>query len=301
MGLLVFLKDLHITEQINNGYFTNVAAGSYTLTVTDDNGCFKKIDKTNITNPDSVSIDDVSSTQVLTCYGDNSGSITISASGGTNSLHYSIDSAQTWQTDSAFNNLYAGDYNIFVKDSNSCQASGGVVNITQPTELLIDSVEKTDITQCYGDNTGQIIIYDNGGGTGTKYYSIENSPSWQNNGGNFSNLFAGTYYIKIKDSNGCTVIGDTITLTEPTELTVTIDSTHNVNCNGDNNGAVYTTTSGGTAPYTYSWTNTSQTTEDITNLTANTYAVTVTDAHGCTATNNTTITEPPLALTIAID
>ncbi|MBL0051221.1 MAG: SprB repeat-containing protein [Bacteroidetes bacterium] len=72
----------------------------------------------------------------------------------------------------------------------------------------------------------------------------------------------------------------------------------NVNCNGNSNGAININVAGGTTPYTYSWSN-GATTQNVTNLSPNTYTVTVTDANGCTATLSQAITQPnALALTI---
>ncbi|MBL0051227.1 MAG: hypothetical protein IPP29_06725 [Bacteroidetes bacterium] len=81
-------------------------------------------------------------------------------------------------------------------------------------------------------------------------------------------------------------------------MALTIGTVTNVNCNGNNNGAININIAGGTTPYTYAWSN-GATTQNITNLAPNTYTVTVTDANGCTATISQAITQPnSLALAI---
>ncbi len=97
--------------------------------------------------------------------------------------------------------------------------------------------------------------------------------------------------MQINDANGC---ASTINaeVTEPAVLDVKPTTVTNINCNGERNGSINITVSGGTPPYKYSWSNGSIT-EDINNLQAGNYSVTVTDAKGCTNTLNATVTQPP--------
>ncbi|WP_281756623.1 SprB repeat-containing protein, partial [Neptunitalea chrysea] len=102
-------------------------------------------------------------------------------------------------------------------------------------------------------------------------------------------LSNGTYTITITDNNGCATT-TSVTVTEPDALSTSVSNT-DVLCNGDIDGTADLTVAGGTTPYTYAWSN-GATTEDLTELTAGTYNVTITDDNGCTATESVTISEP---------
>src|SRR5690606_9507667 len=100
------------------------------------------------------------------------------------------------------------------------------------------------------------------------------------NSASISNLSAGVYTLTVTDALNDTVT-DTYTITEPAVLSGTIGSVTNVNCNGASDGSGTVTAAGGTAPYTYMWSN-GMTTATANNLTAGNYSVTITDDNGCT-------------------
>ncbi|MCU0377959.1 MAG: gliding motility-associated C-terminal domain-containing protein [Bacteroidales bacterium] len=124
-------------------------------------------------------------------------------------------------------------------------------------------------------------------------FSIDGSPFQPS--GDFTGLAAGSYYFEVMDANGC-ISDTTLTIAEPLPFTVTLDSTANITCNAGSDGAVYITASGGTQPYSISWTGPSgftSSTEDITGLRAGTYNLTITDLNSCaTFTFSETLTEP---------
>ena len=136
---------------------------------------------------------------------------------------------------------------------------------------------------CNGGSDGSIDLTPTG-----------NSPftfSWSNGGTieDISNLTSGNYSVTITDNNLCTST-NSVTITQPTLLTSSLTSV-NVSCFNGVNGSINLTPSGGTSPYTYSWSNGS-TNQDLNFLSANTYSVTITDSKGCTTTNSVTITQP---------
>ncbi|MBE9469554.1 MAG: SprB repeat-containing protein, partial [Bacteroidetes bacterium] len=244
-----------VVEQVNNGHFTNVAAGSYTLTVTDNNGCVKKTKKTNVANPESISISSVDVSTNIVCYQDSSASITITASGGTSPFFYSIDSAKTWQVANVFDNLPAGDYDIFVRDVNNCPSSegvywGGSEIISENSKINISNITTSDV-QCKGESEGTINITASGG-TGTLHYSINNGLTYPKITGSFSDLSAGTYYVVIKDAYDCKSDIDTVVITEPEELLINTENHTDITCNDDNDGTITITASGGTGTFYFS-------------------------------------------------
>ncbi len=163
--------------------------------------------------------------------------------------------------------------------------------------LSFSAVEKFDVT-CFGAADGQIAV-NGAGGSGTVEYSIDGANFSANS--IFTGLAANTYTVTVRDvGNGCTY-SEQHTLTEPSELGLTVSST-GITCNGDDDGSISGTASGGTAPYQISFdggTNLvgSQFTTDftITNLTDGIYEVSVVDLNGCifTVQTNVEIVEPP--------
>jgi hypothetical protein len=142
---------------------------------------------------------------------------------------------------------------------------------------------------CYGGNNGSSSVVLTGG-TGPFSYSWSTFPVQTSSV--VSNLAIGVYSVTITDGIGCTKVS-TITITQPSPLNATSTST-NVSCKSGNNGAITTSASGGTAPYTYSWLNNGSVNPSITGLTAGIYTLIVTDSKGCTTSQTTSVTEPSL-------
>jgi gliding motility-associated-like protein len=143
---------------------------------------------------------------------------------------------------------------------------------------------------CNGSNDGSIDLYVQGG-------CLPYSYLWSNNETteDISGLTAGNYSVTITDNNG-TTITQSVTITEPSELEISFQLSlyqggYNISCNGANDGSIDITVIGGCEPYTYLWNNQS-TTEDLGNLIAGTYTVTVTDANGCSMVQSITLTQP---------
>jgi large repetitive protein len=113
-----------------------------------------------------------------------------------------------------------------------------------------------------------------------------------------TNLSGGTYEVTVTDANGCTATAS-VTIAEPSNALALNGTQINPTCNGDANGSIDITVTGGTEPYSYSWSN-GYNGEDPTGLTAGTYTIIVTDANGCTVTDIFTLTEPD-ALVLDVD
>ena len=250
----------------------------------------------NNTNNNSLSFDiealgisDVSYSDI-SCNDAQDGVIQITAGGGDAPIQYSIDGGSSYQQNSGvYADLQAGTYHIQVKDANNCVVEYGEITITNPEPVDIQDIS-FEVIACNNDNDGSITILATGG-TGSLSYSINNGSDFVENNGVFENLTAGTYNIVVKDANGCTISGGTVQITEPDLLIAQIAAFSGISCNGNGDGNIDITTTGGTAPYTFLWSN-GASSEDLENLEEGIYSLLVTDANACISEVSTEITEP---------
>ncbi|WP_179344781.1 beta strand repeat-containing protein, partial [Winogradskyella ursingii] len=277
------------SNDTTNQNLTNVGAGTYSVTVTDSNGCSVS-DNFTINQPDEELTSTITKVDVL-CFGDETGSIDLSVNGGTAPYSYSWNSGQTTRN---IENLGAGIYSVTITDANGC-IERNQIEINQPNSQLRATLTSTTNVDCYGNSTGS-ITFSATGGTSPYQYSLDNGATYQTSG-TFNNLAAGPYRVIVTDANGCQTNAQ-CGISEPSQLTTSLSVT-DVQCFNDTTGAIDLTVSGGTQPYTYEWSNDS-TTEDLNNLGAGAYSVTVTDANGCTISTNTSVSEPATPLSINI-
>jgi hypothetical protein len=180
------------------------------------------------------------------------------------------------QTTATATGLAAAAYTVTVTDANGCTGTLNVtVNNAGAPSVAVTST--TDVN-CNGGTDGAIDITVTGG-TAPYTYSWTNGATTED----LTGLGAGSYTGTITDANGCTAIGGPITINEPADTIAISAVVTDVTNAGGSDGAIDITVSGGTSPYTYSWSNGS-TSGDLTGLTAGTYDITVTDANGCTET-----------------
>ncbi|MBK6821357.1 MAG: SprB repeat-containing protein [Bacteroidetes bacterium] len=285
-GLGALSYTLQPVNQNNaTGIFTNLAAGVYTMTVADANGCTISSTAT-IIEPTILSWTATATTDV-NCNGGNDGTLTATATGGTGIINYNLQPTNQTNNTGLFTNLTAGTYTVTATDVNGCTLTTTLV-INQSPALTWTQNTATNIT-CNGGNDGSITTTATGG-TGIINYNLQ--PTNQtNNTGLFTNLAANTYTILATDANGCT-ISTTLTITEPTLLSITNITNTNPTCVPGNDGSMTITASGGTLAYTYNIGGANQANNVFNNLGAGNYTITVTDANGCTATSTQTIAPP---------
>ena len=246
-----------------------------------------------ITEPTLLVATIVAQTNVIGCFGDQTGAAAVIATGGTPGYSYSWNTVPV-QTNQIATGLGAGTYTVTVTDANGCTKTASVT-ITEPPQVIISISAQTNV-DCNGNSTGSATVEANGGTPGYTY-------SWNTipvqNTATATGLPAGTYTVVVLDSHGCSAT-TTVTITEPAVLTAVASIVSNVTCNGAANGSATVVPGGGTAPYTYVWSN-GQHSQTAINLAPGTYSVQVTDDHGCvTTSNNVTVTEPDV-LTVAIN
>jgi gliding motility-associated-like protein len=263
----------------------NIPAGSYTVVITDANGCTDN--QTVSVNQPSLPLGTaVPSAVNVLCFGDLTGSIDLLMSGGTPPYSFNWSNGQTTED---LNTLPAGAYSVVVTDSNGCVTNASIA-ITQPAATLDASVSATINVSCFGGSTGSINTTITGG---TTPYTF----NWSNGSTaqNISSISDGVYTVTVTDANGCTFETST-TISQPVSvLVVAATLTQDVLCYGDNSGGVFINAVGGTSPFTFNWSN-GATTHDISAVNSGTYTVTVTDANGCTAEISSTVNEPTAAL-----
>ncbi len=267
----------------SNGQTTNPAtglgAGTYTVTVTDLNGCTATL-TVAITQPAQALSGNVSSTNSQ-CSG-NTGTATISASGGVSGYTYLWNNGQTGQTATG---LGQGTYTVTVTDANGCTMTQTVyVNCTTLSAQIQGLCTKMCLGGC---QSVQAVV-----SGGSSPYTYIWTPNIGNGPGPYSVCPTTTtsYTLIVIDQNGDTVNGGSCLVTIwPIYTGVNVNTTQ-PGCAGGT-GTATANPNGATAPFTYSWSN-GLTTQTATGLASGTYTVTVTDANGCTATQTVTIIQP---------
>jgi hypothetical protein len=249
---------------------TVVAPGTYTLTVTDANGCTATSNTVTVTSPAPL-VCTVTNGNIA-C---NGGMATISTSttGGVGSYLYQWSNGATTSSIQ----VSSGSYTVTVTDANGCTTVAGPTTVSQPATVSASIAPATILC-----NGGTVTLNASAtGGTGAFSFA------WSIGGsGSTLTVGAGTYTVLATDANGCTGTSAPITLTEPTAISATVNSTPASSATASDGTATALVT-GGSPGYTYLWSNGS-TASTATGLPPGTHAVTITDANGCTfvATSN---------------
>lgn len=197
-----------------NGYtaasqdISGLAAGSYSVTVTDDNGCTDQITGILVGEPDELEAT-VASITDASCAGFETGAIDINVVGGTSPYTYLWSNGATTQDLTA---IGAGVYSVTVTDANGCTDTITEIMVDDPSALDVTATTVTDVS-CYGFEDGAINITVTGG---TSPYSYE----WSNGATteDVSGLDAGTYWVTVTDANQCEFTLSDILVGEPTQV-----------------------------------------------------------------------------------
>jgi gliding motility-associated-like protein len=289
----------------NDGDFTGLGAGNFIPVAQDENGCLAYGQPIVITEPDTLILNIVSQQNVL-CYSGSTGYINLMAEGGEYPFTFSINGGLNYSTGTFFPGLTAGTYQTYVKDDYNCISEGPTVVITQPDSLTISDVVVTNIEGCYGDDDGVISITVTNG-VAPYSYSIDNGNSYyDDNGGTFTNLTPGNYYIRVIDSNYCTGFSDlnhdtfidTFVITQPPQLQIIDYEKHDITCFGETDGTLQIFAAGGTGDIHYSIDNGLTypvTTGLFEHLSQGTYLMRISDDNGCSSSAvSVSIYEPEL-------
>jgi gliding motility-associated-like protein len=267
--------DNGVTTQ-GTGLFNNLSAGTYTILITDANGCSASGIE-DVLAGGSPTIDLVTSTDA-SCNGVADGTIQVTSSGGTGALDYEINDGAGYIDNNAtgsFTNVPGGNYTITVTDASGCTATD-VVTINEPAAIVLD-VLRTDIL-CFGQLTGEINLTANGG-TPVYNFSIDNGATWSGSG-TFTGLAAGNYNAIAEDANGCQSLVAVVIITEPAQLVADVSAT-NESCFGSCDGTITWSGQGGTAGYSFEHNGTPAAASPISGLCPGTFDYVLTDANGC--------------------
>ena len=266
----------------------NLGPGTYAISVTDANGCGPILQNFVIMEPELLELSLDIKTDVL-CFGDNTGSITINATGGR------PDYAFQWTGPNGFvsvnqniDNLFAGNYSVTITDVSGCTDMLDV-EIFQNDEINID-VTTTEI-ECYGDNDASITINSISGGVGP--YDV----SWSNfgTGNSQTNLSAGTYTITITDAEDCS--RDFPIVIDEAPIFLIDPVVTQMSCSGENDASIVLNFVGGIDPVTVVWDDDPSAGTERNNIGPGTYSVTITDGTPCVIQESFTIFNIlPLAL-----
>ena len=255
---------------------SNLGAGRYNLTVTNSIGCKATFPFT--LNAPSAGLAITTKSSNIDCFGQSTGQITTNTTGGKAPYSYSWSNGSTLAN---LSNLPAGTYVVTVTDQSGC---GDTANVNILQNPAISTTVSAINPACFGPTNGQVSVTVNGGSPAYTYLWSTGATTTA-----ITDLAAGKYVLTVTDALRCTK-KDSAQLTAPTQLQV-IASATNVNCNGTATGSAQGVVVGGTAPYTYAWSN-GASTSAISNLVANTYGLTVSDSRACQANTSVTVTQP---------
>jgi len=272
----------------NTQDLAGIGADTYFVTVTDANGCSEQ---TNFVVGEPAAIQITPTLTPVACAGESSGAIDLTVAGGTLPYTYAWTDANGLLpfTTEDISSIPAGFYTAIVSDLNGCTITE-TVQITEPASPLVLDGEATAVA-CFGAQTGSIDLIPSGG-TPPYQYAWSNTFTVQDPMG----LAAGNYSVQVTDDNGCMETTAFVVDQPSAPVSITSQITP-VSCFGFTDGGINLSTSGGTAPYTYTWANQnfnlSLSTEDIFNVQASLYYLQVTDTNGCVLRDTLEVPSPP--------
>ena len=266
-------------------FASNLPIGNYQVTVSDLNGCLYD---TLVTIFEPAILQATTSSQSVLCFNGSDGIAIIQPMGGVAPYTYAWDVNANNQTTDTASLLAMGTYDVTVTDTNGCTLDTTVI-VSQPALMEVSDTVVSHVF-CKGGNSGVAAVTVSGGVFPYSY--LWDANALNQTGDTATQLSAGTYSITVTDAGGCTKTAS-VTITEPNSpLTLSVTTT-DITCFGFSDGTSSTFTFGGTAPYTYTWSASGQTTSQVSGLDQGVYSVTVLDQSGfCIALSGIVVNEP---------
>lgn len=263
---------------------TALLIGDYFITITDAQGC-SVIDTVGIMEPALVEL--TGSSNSVSCNGNGDGTATINAVGGTAPYTYLWDAAALNQTSMTATGLSGGDYSVTVTDFQGC-SSESIVSVIENSAVAVSMDGSAALCNSSLDGTATVLA---SGGTGGTYTYLWDDPMAQTTS-TATGLSQNTYNVIVTDSAGCTAEGMFAVLAPEALVTGIINST-DANCFGAADGTISISATGGTFPYSFSWSDNGTVTDSTRNdLLAGNYQLIVSDGNNCTETIDFSIGEP---------
>lgn len=290
----------------NSDVLSNIPSDVYSVLVTDANGC-TITDGATINQPTPLEI--VSAPiQNVECFGENTGQVTVNVIGGNGGYNYAWTNSSGMPVggnSNVISTLIADDYTVTITDSKGCEISAtySVTEPASPVSIIVNGI--TDVL-CYGMNTGGVNISATGGTPGYTYNWYDATSTVIATTEDLTGQYSGDYSVTVADIYGCDSTMN-FTIIQPQDTLIATHTMTPVVCYGESNGTVDVNTTGGTAPYSYEWTNStyqlSTDVEDLINFPSDLYYLTITDIHNCVYTDTFYITQPDLltGTTVGVD
>ena len=266
----------------SSNLISNLSAGDYTASVTDNIGC-ELINTFTIIQPTLIQAQSIPTNTL--CIGSADGQINLSVSEGTPGYTFAWNDVNSQTTEDA-TGLIAGTYIVNITDTNNCTITH-TQTVAEPSQI-VTTTYPTNIS-CFGLNDGDIQL-DITGGTPPYTFNWTNGQHTED----INELEQNTYSVTVIDANNCTVT-NTGVITEPLEIIIQ-QNTNSILCYGDLTGIIDINVNGGVTPYFYTWSNQANT-QNLTNVAAGDYTVTVTDNTGCTRIQNVSLNQPSQLVT----
>lgn len=280
---------------------TGLSSGTYTVVVTDENGCSSSAEIT-LEGPDAIAVADAETVDP-TCGGEHNGSITLGeVTGGTGPYTYS------WNTNGGSGivttakdqtELDMGEYTVTITDAEGCDAVFSWT-LSSPEEIIVSVDTEQDLSCNAADGVadGAIAVSATGGvGTLTYAWTVDGDPTVISTSSSISDLEAGEYTVVVSDDNGCSA-EQTITLEQPNQIQIS-EQLVSPDCGGESDGSIWIaiTPADTGNDYTYEWKDgdgnvLAQTNKDLENVPAGTYTYTATNTAGCSITATYELTDP---------
>ncbi len=265
-----------------NETMINLSPGKIKYMVIDAGGC-RIVDSIEITQPDKkLSCDFVE--KHVSCHDGNDGSAEVLPDGGTPPYRFLWSDGDTSRIKI---NMHAGLHQVTVYDLNNCSLSK-TVTIKQP-ETPVKIVKDIRPVSCFGGNDGSVELDVSGGKAPYQYFWSDSS-----NNKYLKGYPSGTYLVEVLDKNGC-MVKESIIISQPTSALQMKYAKKDVNCFGGFDGEITLNVSGGSPPYIYNWSNSSDK-PDLKKIGRGVYTIKLSDKNQCNVSETVEILSPEKAL-----